>query len=107
MNNKKNKSKLNLFKMLEKTKKQKKLQKQKEILLSSINSQNINEKEILKFEEDFLNNSFNSNSPKNKLTNNNNNNININIIINKNKKLQKENKFNFEDIKTFKNKNTK
>ena len=83
MNNKKNKSKLNLFKMLEKTKKQKKLQKQKEILLSSINSQNINEKEILKFEEDFLNNSFNSNSPKNKLTNNNNNNINI-IKLNNN-----------------------
>ena len=43
----------------------------------------------------------------NEITNNNNNNININIIINKNKKLPKENKFNFEDIKTFKNKNTK
>ena len=43
----------------------------------------------------------------NEVTNNNNNNININIIINKNKKLQKENKFNFEDIKTFKNKHYK
>ena len=43
----------------------------------------------------------------NEVTNNNNNNININIIINKNKKLQKENKFNFEEIKTFKNKHYK
>ena len=92
MNNKKNKSKLNLFKMLEKNKKQKKLQKQKEIL--SLNSQNLNEKEILKFEEDFLNNSFNSNSPKNKLSINNNNNINI-IKINNNNNNNNNNNKNF------------
>ena len=92
MNNKKNKSKLNLFKMLEKNKKQKKLQKQKEIL--SLNSQNLNEKEILKFEEDFLNNSFNSNSPKNKLSINNNNNINI-IKINNNNNNNNNNNQNF------------
>ena len=78
MNNRKNKSKLNLFKnLIEKNKKQKKLQKQKEILLSSINPQNFNEKELLKFEEDLINNSFNSNASKNKLSYNNNN---INII---------------------------
>jgi hypothetical protein len=95
MNNKKNKSKLNLFKMLEKNKKQKKLQKQKEIL--SLNSQNLNEKEILKFEEDFLNNSFNSNSPKNKLSINNNNNINIIKInnINNNNNNNNNNNQNF------------
>ena len=82
MNNRKNKSKLNLFKnLIEKNKIQKKLQKQKEILLSSINPQNFNEKELLKFEEDLINNSFNSNASKNKLSYNNNN---INIIKIKN-----------------------
>ena len=88
MNNRKNKSKLNLFKnLIEKNKKQKKLQKQKEILLSSINPQNFNEKELLKFEEDLINNSFNSNASKNKLSYNNNN-INIIKINNNNNNNQ-------------------